>query len=344
VAILVRKLLRDVWLALAVVALLLAAFECLWAKVTQRVIGELVPVFSRVASLGGQNPHLLEETLFKGPGKIIRTLMGGERLDLDNAMDMLSIGYVHPLVQVILCVWAVGRAAGAIAGELDRGTMELLMAQPLPRYRLVLAHFCVDLVTIPVLCLSLWAGTWLGTWLVGPIQVAELPAPPAKSAYLVELGPFKVRLEPPDGQGGGPPKKSVEDRLRWTPAAFGPALWVVGGLLFALSGSTMYLSAAGRFRWRVLGLAVLLTLVQFLINVIAQMWDALAPLRPLTIFYYYQPQQVVLAHSWAVDLREWNGGEPLCRVPVLAVLYGMGLIGYALAWRTFGRRDLPAPL
>ena len=47
-------------------------------------------------------------------------------MNLDRAMDMLSIGYVHPLVQTIFCVWAVGRASGALAGELDRGTMELL--------------------------------------------------------------------------------------------------------------------------------------------------------------------------------------------------------------------------
>ena len=45
--------------------------------------------------------------------------------------------------------------------------MELLLAQPLPRYRLVLAHLAVDLLTIPLLCVSLWAGNWLGAWLVG---------------------------------------------------------------------------------------------------------------------------------------------------------------------------------
>ena len=51
----------------------------------------------------------------------MQTIIGGDASDLDRAMDMLSIGYVHPLVQTILCIWAVGRASGAIAGELDRG-------------------------------------------------------------------------------------------------------------------------------------------------------------------------------------------------------------------------------
>ena len=113
--------------------------------------------------------------------------------------------------------------------------------------------------------------------------------------------------------------------------------------MFAISGYTVWLSAAGRFRWRVLGLAVLLTLLQFLLNLVGQLWDALEPLRPFTLFYYYQPQQVILGASWDVPL--WGGnGPPLARVPMPAVLFGVGLAGYGLALWTFRRRDLPAPL
>jgi ABC-2 type transport system permease protein len=342
-AILIRKLLRDVWLALVVVCLLLAAFQCLWFKVTQRICGDLVPLITGLSRRGGVDAAAVQNVLFQGPGKILRTLMGGERIQLDNAMDMLSIGYVHPLMQTIFCIWAIGRAAGAIAGELDRGTMELLLAQPIPRYRLVLAHLCVDALTIPVLCLSLWAGNWLGDWLMGPIEVQPLPATPSKPAYLVEFGPFKIRLEEP--RLTMPSRGSqTTDRLAVRPSAFGPALLLVGGLLFAVSGATMALSAAGRFRWRVLGLAVLIALVQFLVNLIGQMWDVMEPLRPLTVFYYYQPQQVILGQHWSVSLSEWNGGQALFPMPMPVVLYGVGLLGYGLALWTFNRRDLPAPL
>ena len=110
---------------------------------------ELSPYFTQLAALAGQSLGDVQAKVFGGPGKIIRTILGGEQVNLDRAMDLLSIGYVHPLVQTIFCVWAVGRASGALAGELDRGTMELLMAQPVSRPRLVLAHFGVDLVTIP---------------------------------------------------------------------------------------------------------------------------------------------------------------------------------------------------
>jgi ABC-2 type transport system permease protein len=333
---LVLKLLRDLRLPLAVVAALLAGFQCLWAKVTQRVIGQLAPFFNKLAGFAGLSQSDIQDVLFEGPGRIARTLIGGDYLALDNAMDLLSIGYVHPLVQTIFCVWAVGRAAGAVAGEIDRGTMELLLAQPLPRWRLLWAHFCVDLITIPVLCLSLWGGTWLGTWLTGPFHVEEtkLPKLPARRNVVVELGPLTVRVEDPVSRvkatQGGPNPMTERDRLRVEPARFGRALPLVGGLIFAVSGYTMWLSAAGRFRWRVLGVAVLVTLLQFLVNLVGQLWDVMAPLRPFTIFYYYQPQQAVIGGAWGV--------------PLLAVLYGVGLAGYALALWTFRRRDLPAPL
>src|SRR5262249_17618199 len=156
--------------------------QTLWVKITQRTSGELIPLFLGLASAQKMSPLDLEAILFRGPGKIMQTLMGGDNIKLENAMHMLSIGYVHPLMQTLFCIWAIGRAGGAISGEIDRGTMELPLAQPVPRWRLILAHGCVDLLAIPVLCLSLWAGTAFGAWVVGPIEIkqedlAKIPFP-----------------------------------------------------------------------------------------------------------------------------------------------------------------------
>jgi len=328
---LVRKLLRDARVGLLVTALLLAAFQCLWAKITSRILGELSPYFTQLASFGGKSIDDIQKELFEGPGEIVKTLIGGGRVDLERAMDMLSIGYVHPLVQTIFCIWAVGRASGALAGELDRGTMELLLAQPLARSRLILAHFCVDLLVIPALCLSLWAGTCLGTWLVGPIRPEAPTIEPPVGSMSFKLGPIEYKAPLAFRPEPETPAEQAQ-RLHIDRAAFGPALWAVGGLLFAISGYTMALSAFGRYRWRVLGLAVFVTLVQFQVNVVGQMWDALGPLRPWTIFYYYQPQELILGQPWREAL------------PALAVLYGVGAAGYGVALWVFTRRDLPAPL
>jgi len=348
---LVFKLLRDVRVPLLVTALTLAAFQCFWAKVVERVVGDLQPVFDLMANTSGLSlSRVREEVLFQGPGRAIRSLIGGSNVDLDRAQDLLTIGFVHPLVIVIFCMWGVGRGAGALAGELDRGTMELLLAQPIARSSLLAAHLIVDAITIPILCLSLWAGNAIGVAWIGPriqvnaIDVAKLEANGEgglkKLTYLIETptlqwgpfstGPFRVSLQGPGLLGGQAAERGEGDRLRVDAWPFGKALGFVGGLIFAISGYTVWLSSMGRFRWRVLGFAVLATLCMFLINLLGQMWDVLEPLRPWTVFYYYQPQQAIQgqAASW----------------PMMAVLFGVGAAGYGLALWTFTRRDLPAPL
>jgi ABC-2 type transport system permease protein len=291
--ILILKLLRDIRLALIIVAVLLAAFQTLWARVTKTITSELLKLLGeRLPGGAAALDEFFDSLLKAGPAQIVQTLMGGETIDIKRIMDMLSIGYVHPLTQTILCIWAIGRASGAIAGEIDRGTMELLLAQPIARSRIVLAHFLVDLIAIPILCLSMWGGTWLGTWLVGLQADAD-------------------------------------------PWRFAPALLNVAALLLAVGGFSMAFSAFGRFRGRVLGVTVLITLLQFLINVIGQLWPVAEPLRPFTVFYYYQPQPIILDPHWYRSSAVWMR---------LSVLLGVGFAGYAVAWWHFCRRDLPAPL
>jgi ABC-2 type transport system permease protein len=347
---LILKILRDLRYGLAVVALLLGAFQVLWYKVVDRILGELSPFFNQLASAGGLTQQDVEDVVFNGPGKIVRTIIGGEQVSMDRAMDLLSVGYVHPLIQTILCVWAVGRAAGAIAGEIDRGTMELLLAQPLARYRVIAAQLCVDLITIPILCLSMWAGNYAGIQMVGPIKLRptpDLPNPMKPQEFLIELGPLKFRAPGPQmrlPQSTAESEERTRARLAVEPTEFARALPAVGGLLFAVSGLTLWLSAAGRFRWRVLGLAVFVTLLQFLVNVIGQLDDSFGWMRPLTIFYYYRPQELVLGRPGIVTLSEWYGGEPLVQLSSLAVLYVTGVVGYLMALVVFTRRDIPAPL
>jgi ABC-2 type transport system permease protein len=144
----------------------------------------------------------------------------------------------------------------------------------------------------------MWAGTWLGAYLIGFLDPADI-------------------------------------HLRVDPWRFGPALLSVALLLFAVSGVTMCFSALGRYRWRVLGRAVILVLVMFLVNVIGQLWQPAETWRPFTLFFYYQPQPIILKADWYAHADVWLR---------LATLFAIGVIGYLLALWTFCRRDLPAPL
>ena len=324
--ILVKKLLRDVRPALVVVCVLLFLFAGLWVKITQRVTAEITPFFNTVARVAGLPPKLFEDVLFKGPGKVSQAVLGGGDLRFERPTDFLAVGLLHPVVVILCSIWAVGRAAGAVAGEIDKGTMELLMSQPVPRNRLILAHLLVDVLVIPLLCLSFHLGTRAGLWAVGPFVIDYTTVRTALSREVPPalLDTLRIPAEPelmtvsPDGQLS--------------------ALVNLAALMFALSGLTIALSAAGRSRWKVVGFGVLMGVLMFAANVLGQLWDDAAWVRPFTAFYYYQPQKVMLRGDWTAEPFGLDG------VPVVPVLLAAGAAGYLLALRTFTRRDLPAPL
>jgi ABC-2 type transport system permease protein len=288
-AVLVRKLLRDLRTAWIVLALLLFGFQVLFARVAPAILAGFQGL--------GLSVELIHQVVIQGPGNVFQALMGFGDVRLDHALDLQSIAYVHPVTQIALCVWAIGRGAGAIAGEIDRGTMELLLAQPMRRRQVIAAHLIVDWLTIVALVAVLWLGTTTGAWLAGFIG--------AEGARHVD------------------------------PLAFLPAQLNVGLFLFAFGGLTMAISAAGRSRNRVLGLAVFAALVQFLVNVLGQLWSPMEPLRPLTLFYYYQPQPMILHAEWYSEGAVWLR---------LAALAAVGIVGYLAALAIFCRRDVPAPL
>ena len=324
--VLVRKLLRDVRWPLLAVCVILFLFSAFWIKIAQRVTTEIAPFFLIIGQAQGIGKEVFDEVVFKGPGKVSQAVMGGADVQFDRPNDFLAVELLHPVVVILASLWAVSRAASAISGEIDRGTMELLLSQPVPRGRLVLAHLIVDALVIPAVCLSIVAGTQLGLWLVGPFEVdySVLDKLPPQARRFVQKGPPVLDV---------------------SAARQGWAVLNLAGLVFALSGLSMAISATGRSRWRALGVAALVVVLMFVANVIGQLWEDAAFVRPATVFFYYQPQKVWLDAIWTVDLGDaWAGGKPLARVNVLAVLFGVGAAGYLVAWRVFTRRDLPAPL
>lgn len=331
--ILVRKLLRDVRPALVVVCLLLFLFAGFWVKITQRVTAEITPFFNTVARVARLPPKWFEDVVFRGPGKVSQAVLGGADLRFEQPTDFLAVGMLHPVVLILSGIWAIGRAGGAVAGELDRGTMELLLSQPVPRNRLVLAHLLVDCTVIPVLCLSFYAGTQFGLWAVGPFvvdysAVRQIIAQEVPAAALLQLN---VPTEPEELAITGRPEL--------------PALSNLAALLFALSGITLALSASGRSRWKVIGVAALVAMLMFIANVLGQLWDDAAFLRPFSVFYYYQPQKIMLRGEWSVSPGAvWNGHSPVESVPAVGALLAVGAAGYGIAVWVFTRRDLPAPL
>ena len=326
---LVRKLLRDIRWPLLVVWLILFTFSALWVKIAQSVTTEIAPFFNtlgELAKIGGKKEvkETFDKVVFAGPGKVSQAVLGGSNINFNKPSDFLAVQMLHPVVMVLACLWGIGRAAGAISGEIEKGTMELLLSQPVPRDRLIFAHLIVDLLAIPLHCTAPLLGTQFGLWAVGDFVVDY-------EVFAKKFPELKMKLDTETLQ--------VSAKDQWK-AAVG-----LMSLIFSISGITMLISACGRSRWRVIGWAVLVILVMFIVNVLGQLWTDIAFLRPLSVFYYYQPQNVWLHSNWRLDLGEvWNGGQPMFQIPAAPLLFAVGTAGYLGALRVFTKRDLPSPL
>ncbi|MCS7167295.1 MAG: ABC transporter permease subunit [Gemmatales bacterium] len=165
---LVRKVLYDWRWPIFLAALILGAYELLWSKITERIYRQFMPLVNELFALAQLTPWAIkafEKRFIEGPAQIVHALLGGDLVNLNDPATVLTIGYVHPFVQFVLCLWGVARGAAAIAGEIDRGTMELLLAQPISRRQIVYAHLVVELLTLPILVAAMLGGTVLGVWM-----------------------------------------------------------------------------------------------------------------------------------------------------------------------------------
>ncbi len=81
-------------------------------------------------------------------------------------------GYLHSelfffLAPVVFLVLTVGFGGGTIAKEEERGTLDLLLSTPLPRWLVVTHKFAAMTVIIVVAALALWVGLAVGAAIVG---------------------------------------------------------------------------------------------------------------------------------------------------------------------------------
>ncbi len=144
-------LLRHTWRAQRARVLLVAAALALW--------GFLMPVI--YATFGRQLEVLLESGII--PDAFLR-LLGADPFSLAGAV---ALGAVHPIAIALQCAFPVGFGAAAIAGERQRGTLEVLLARPVSRRSLVATLAVAILGFAVVTTLALVAGTVSGATLYG---------------------------------------------------------------------------------------------------------------------------------------------------------------------------------
>jgi len=242
----------------------------------------------------------------------------------------VGMTFDEPVVVFCIVIWCVARGSDVVSGELDRGTLEMVLAQPIRRTTLLWSHAIVSLVV--------WAGITIGiqtTMISETIPVASMRVPILNIDLPLSLAEPVKEIVP------------LRDRVNaWTFAA--PTFHLLAFGYFVLGLASMC-SAYDRYRWRTVGTAVGFYVIQVIMVGLGKATETLSWLRSLTFISCYKPQKVAalvpehgLYAPWGIETPVPDGMFPPLIYPL--ILFGFGTVFYAMAAIIFSRRDLPAPL
>ena len=104
----------------------------------------------------------------------IKAFMGGEVLEIGNIAGLIAIGYQEPLVLILYMLFAVGVPTALLAGEVQRGTMELILSRQTTKTHI---YICAGLITVAgmyALVIVMFTGTVAATRLYDFDQAVPL--------------------------------------------------------------------------------------------------------------------------------------------------------------------------
>ena len=253
----------------------------------------------------------------------------------------VALAYDELIVVVCVSIWAISRGSDAVSGEIGRGTMEMLLSQPVGRAKLLWTNAGVTVAGVAAIAFAAWLGNWIGiqtTWIeerVMPEFQFPIPLPVVGSAIPIPFAKGEVQLT------------SMAEKIN--PALLLPASVNLFALGTMLAGFTTLMSSWDRYRWRTIGIVVGIYVVQVMIKLAGLASDNWEWLLYCSVFTAYEPEFMVRiadaspesVWSWTIVDKSVTSVGPAA---YHAVMLGVGGVSYVASAIIFCRRDIPAPL
>ena len=94
---------------------------------------------------------------------VVKIALGGKTLQVGNTPGLLAIGYQHPFILFLLLLFAIGVPTGMLAGEVQRGTMELILSRPVKKLQVYVCAGALTITGMFGLVMMMYLGTATGT-------------------------------------------------------------------------------------------------------------------------------------------------------------------------------------
>lgn len=256
---------------------------------------------------------------------------------------MVGLTFAEPILMLALLTYSIARGSDVVSGELGRGTMEMLLAQPISRIKLLLSHGSISVIGLAGLCFATWIGIAIGlntnsTLVVQP--KAEITIPGTTIAF---GNPFEETTRVMT-----PLSELVAAELYVAPTI---NLFSLGFFVFCLS---VFMSSFDQYRWRTIGLVIGVYVAQLLLFILSKATLKTHFLMPFSIFGAYQPDWMVQSISqekmpmFAIYRNRFNARGFFSSFEIgplgySLILMGLGIALYVAAMIIFYRRDIPAP-
>ena len=164
--------------------------------------------------------RLFESGEFASDPRRFGFLRGLGGANMDYSTTALEIcWWNHPVIVLTVLSWAISRGSGAVAGEIERGTIDVTLSRPISRSTYLTSQILFAILGLLIMVAALVVGNLVGT------PFFKLKSPPA---LLTLLKPSAIIVAMGMAVFGYTIPFSTSDVVKWRPTLFSSAATLIG--------------------------------------------------------------------------------------------------------------------
>lgn len=258
---------------------------------------------------------------------------------LVSYLGRTSLTLDEPMLVMFVTGWAMIRGSDVVSGEISRGTMEMLLAQPVSRRQVFLSHATWTTMFLVALVLLAWLGMAVGIWTT---SVEESTYPEIRIPIIDYRIPLSFLR---------PQQQTIAMASEVNPMLFIPGLVNLFCLAFFFGGFAAFCSACDRYRWRTLGIVIAFYFANAGLKLLGMASEKLNWVVNISVFGFYSPASSIEQYQrdssspwWLMEYDPAGQVVGLGTLSNCLVLITGGALLYWLGCQVFHKRDVPAPV